>query len=316
MYNILLVGAGQLGSRYLQGIAQSKSEIALTVVDKSQSSLSLSKHRWIEQLPSIHVNWCSDVPIDLKQVELALVLTSSFGRASLIEKISDLIDVRHWVLEKVLAQSSREVESIQVSTTTADGCWVNTPRRLMSWYKRLKDIFSRYGIRKMSYIGSNWGLACNSIHYIDLLSWWSGEVIQSISTDKLKNEWFESKRRGYYEVMGELTAKFSGGLTLTLRCLHQQDTPSLLLIELINGDVWSIDEKAGIAVGPDSQLIKGELELQSSITSEMVDKILQYGQCDLPCLGDSATMHSTFLDAMLLHWNRSQNKNDKFISIT
>ena len=33
------------------------------------------------------------------------------------------------------------------------------------------------------YVGDKlWGLACNSIHFLDLLDWWTGEKIVSINT--------------------------------------------------------------------------------------------------------------------------------------
>ena len=46
MYKILLVGSGQLGSRYLEGIAMSKLSLKVTVVDKSKSSLKKAKEMW------------------------------------------------------------------------------------------------------------------------------------------------------------------------------------------------------------------------------------------------------------------------------
>ena len=45
--SLLLVGAGQLGSRYLQGLVASDSELEITVVDPSSESLETAKLRWI-----------------------------------------------------------------------------------------------------------------------------------------------------------------------------------------------------------------------------------------------------------------------------
>ena len=44
----LLVGAGQLGSRYLQGLSTVKLDLCITVVDPSDLSLNKAKKRWVE----------------------------------------------------------------------------------------------------------------------------------------------------------------------------------------------------------------------------------------------------------------------------
>ena len=39
----------------------------------------------------------------------------------------------------------------------------------------------------------------------------------SINTENLNNKWFESKRKGYFEVTGSLLGKFSNGSELVLK---------------------------------------------------------------------------------------------------
>ena len=49
---ILLVGAGQLGSRYLQGLVNCRIPLKIYVYDICVESLSLAKERWNEVLPA------------------------------------------------------------------------------------------------------------------------------------------------------------------------------------------------------------------------------------------------------------------------
>ena len=90
MQNILLVGAGQLGSRYLQGLSTVKLDLFITVVDPSDLSLNKAKKRWLEvggDLSQHTIRWCKVLPLDLLLIDLAIIATSARGRADLVKKI-------------------------------------------------------------------------------------------------------------------------------------------------------------------------------------------------------------------------------------
>jgi len=315
---ILLVGAGQLGSRYLQGLIASKSDLEITVVDPSSGSLETAKSRWIEAQgdESLHqVRWLESLPSNLQQVDVALIVTSSKGRASLVEKIAKAINVRYWVLEKVLTQSSEELTAIQTALAGCEGAWVNTPMRMMTWHRSLKEAFAGRGPLKMIYSGGLWGLACNSIHYIDLISWWSSEPLVSVNASGLDHHWHDSKRAEYFEITGELVAYFSAGTSLRL---YSKDGAQAqpIRVELSDGTIWEIDESAGTAHSSNGERVDGRLEFQSQMSGRLVDDILQRGDCELPLLDESAYLHRIFLDGMLAHWNHSQSRNDDLVPIT
>jgi hypothetical protein len=186
---------------------------------------------------------------------------------------------------------------------------------MMVWHKTLKQRFAGRGSLKVSYSGGLWGLGCNSIHFIDLLSWWSGEIPVSIETSNLDTPWISSKREGYFEVTGLLVVRYSRGSTLSLYSNPiTQATP--LKVELADGICWWVDEIGGLATSSYGERIAGQLEYQSTMTPRLVDDILQQGHCDLPTINESAAMHAIFLDAMLKHWNYSQHRNDLRVPIT
>ena len=315
---ILIVGAGQLGSRYLQGLTASKSDLEITVVDPSVESLETSESRWIDvggdESPH-QVRWLGSLPSDLQRVDVALIVTSSKGRAGLIDKIAKAIDVRYWVLEKVLTQSSEELVTIQSVLAGCEGAWVNTPRRMMTWHQSLKNVFASRGPLEISYSAGLWGLACNSIHFIDLVAWWSGEALVSVDTSGLDHHWHESKRAGYFEITGELVAHFSAGISLRLSSKEDAQAQPIQ-VALSDGLVWEIDEPAGTAHSSSGEQLDGRIEFQSQLSGRLVDDILQRGKCDLPSLDESSSMHKIFLDAMLVHWKQSQNRSDDRVSIT
>ena len=223
--------------------------------------------------------------------------------------------VRYWVLEKVLAQSSTELDIINHAISNDNIAWVNTPRRLMFWHQKLKSQFSGKGPLFVTNFGGLWGLACNAIHFIDLVAWWSDESLVSVDTTGLDQNWFESKRDGYFEVTGKLVAHFSGGAILELNASSILPAKPLH-VELSDGVSWEIDEAVGHAFNINGQQINGQIEFQSMLSGRLVDDILLRGRCNLPTLRESSAMHVVFLDAMLAHWNLSQNRKCLGVPIT
>lgn len=317
MRNLLLIGSGQLGSRYIQGTIRNAINCNITVVDSSKLSLNNAKKIWTKSGgdKSFHkVFWTQTLPINIKQYDLAIVATSSKNRASLIDYICSKANVSYWVLEKVLAQSNKELKMIEVATSDAKNVYVNTPRRQMKWHQKIKSKIPDK-IRLVKKTGKLWGLACNAIHFIDLVAWWTGQSLLSVDTKRLDKKWFKSKRNGYYEVTGELLAKFSGGTKLVLQSLHDAKE-EILMVEFNKKDSCVIYENKGTALFSNGNILNGSLELQSEMTGPMIARILTKGTCELPTLKESLKQHEVFLEAMLEHWNISNNCKDKLVPIT
>ena len=318
MFNVLLVGAGQLGSRYLQGFVKSKVHLNISVVDPDTRSLEAAESRWFEaggRYCDHKVHWTDSIPEGVKNIDLVLIVTPARGRSALVNQIASRINVRYWILEKVLAQSVSEVDVITQATIPSNGAWVNVPRRMMAWHVALREAFISKGPIRAVYLDSLWGLACNSIHFLDLISWFTGEKLSSIDTSGLDPLWLKSKRSGYFEATGKLTAHYSEGTRLELESRSETGAHSFQL-QLADDTVWEIDEANGTASSSNAAQIDGILELQSELSGRLVDGVLLRGQCDLPTLEESAATHRVFLDAMLKHWNLSQKRSDQLVPIT
>jgi len=316
MSNLILIsGAGQLGSRYLQGMYKCTLPLKIFVHDPSIKSLKIAKQRWeevsMENSPH-EVSFIKSLEKLPKSVDIVIVSTNSGNRLSAVTNISLNTNVMHWILEKVLVQSETDLNKL-TSIINLSSAWVNTPRRLMPWHKSIKDQLNNVEPFKFEVMGGSWGLACNTIHYLDLFSWWSGEFIEDISTEKLDKEWFKSKRQGYWEVTGELKAKFSGGSVANIIC-DQSTKP--VVIKLKNVDSWVINESEGFARKSDGTEINGTLNFQSDITASMIETILLYGSCNLPSLEESVELHRIFIRELFEHWRKMGNPLATFIPIT
>jgi len=315
--SLLLVGAGHLGSRYLQGLSGIDRQLKITVVDPSSASLGIAHQRLAEVSPatSHEVLFTTSLDEAPKQLDLALVVTPAHCRADVVAAIRARHEVSAWILEKVLAQSAQQVEQIEKCLEGQCQVWVNTPRRLMAWHQAIKEQLLAGGpaVLQVRISGGHWGLACNAIHFIDLVSWWTCASVAGVNGRGLL-DWQPSKRSGFQEVFGTLVVNFCNGSSLELRC-NQSDAPPLIEVETPE-DIWLIEEAAGRAVGPSGQEIAGQLSFQSSLTAPLVEQIFSAGRCELPSLADSAAQHRPFLDTLLQHWNHSQSREDLAVPIT
>ena len=317
MKNLLLIGAGQLGSRYLQSIIKENFNYNIIVVDTSEISLRLAKKKWEENngFQSNHkISWQKSLPEKINNYDLAIVATSSKNRASLVYQVASKVKIKYWILEKILAQSIGELETIKNATANAKSVFVNTPKRQMKWYINIQSKFPDKPVEIIKK-GGLWGLACNAIHYLDLVSYWTNESLTTIDTKELSKDWFPSKRKGYYELTGKIKAKFSKGTELILQSLKNEEE-NILQLKFLNNDSCNIYEKKGIAIFSNGERIEGHQELQSDMSGPIITKILNHGTSKLPTLSNSSQLHAIFLKSMLEHWNKSFNKKDILVPIT
>jgi hypothetical protein len=148
-----------------------------------------------------------------------------------------------------------------------------------AWHQQIREKLQSYIPLHIKGSDSLWRLACNGIHYLDLVSWWTDENLKTRDTSKLDSKWIKSKRKGFFEVTGEISAVYSGGTHLVLES-SLEGSPFKINVEGLNS-VWEIDESKGIAVGSDGIILNGKNELQSTMTSKLVDDILGGENCDL-----------------------------------
>ncbi len=314
---VLISGAGQLGSRYLQGLAHCRLPLQIHVQDNHEASLDRAKQRWHEVLgqESHHeVSFHTSLDRLPWQIDIAIVATAADVRPQVVGEIASRSTVRYWVLEKILAQSKSGLDEITLSVKGCSGAWVNTPRRMMPWHHQIK---SKLGLDKpmtLKVEGGLWGLACNAVHFLDLFAWWTGETFCEIRIDHLDQNWFESKRQGFWEVTGTLEARFSGGSLALLSA--REDGGAISMVVNDAHKAWQINETEGVARCTDGIEIPGRLTFQSELSAALVESILERGSCDLPTLDESVAIHRIFVGAMLAHWRQAGNPAATFVPIT
>jgi hypothetical protein len=315
--NVLIAGAGQLGSRHLQGLAKSQLPLNIHVYDISRKSLLLAGERWrdVEKLTLNHNLTFHDTIDGLpKKIDCAIVATNADVRPTVVHDIAHFSSVKYWVLEKVLAQSQEGISQILRSTLHSYGSWVNTPRRIMPWYQNIKFNSGLLHPTSLKVRGGYLGLACNAVHFLDLFSWLSGESLIEVDTSRLESHFYEAKRIGNWEIFGTLQANFSGGGYVEISSTKSLEPITLEISD--SNSSWTIAEINGLAKNSDGREILGAINLQSEMSASILESIVANGKCGLPSLDQSASLHTVYINSMLKHWQDCMDSTAVSIPIT
>lgn len=319
IFTVTIVGAGQLGARYLQGLIKCSNKLRIFVYDISTDSLMKANSFWKEAgglEASENILFTNDINDLPREINLAIISTIANVRPDIIRKISQKHVVESWILEKVLAQDLEGLALIKKSIGNYSNAWVNTPRRALEWHQKIRQKIPNNIPISMTVTGNGWGLACNAIHFLDLMVWWTGEKLVEISTDLLDDDWFPAKRPGNFEINGILSAKFSEGSKITLSSSIGDGNPNYIIL-LSYGDIsWTVDEQKGLANSSSGFNIPGCLPFQSEMTPLLVDEILSTNNCELTKLEESIEIHSVLISGLLYHWQNHVNSAAKSILIT
>jgi hypothetical protein len=313
-YNILIAGAGQLGSRYLQGLSKFKDLLNIYVFDISDDSLNIAQSRWEECNNKIHqVHYIKEYNKLPEYLDVAIVSSSANVRVHIIKNILNLSEVKYWILEKFLAQNIEELEVIKKVTENSENVWVNTTMHTWPLYIELTKLYPQAKNVTANFLNIP-GIICNSIHYIDFISRWINSDIKNIDLLGLKNSWIPSKRIGFYEAEGRLSIKFKDDSILNMTSKFGDENYSVEI--LVNNETWKVYENDGYAINTKGEILNGKILLQSDLTPIVLEQILMFGRSDLPILSQSISQHKPLLTSLKDHWNQFMNTEMDRLPIT
>ena len=322
---ILIIGAGSLGSRHLQGLGKIKNKFNITVLDPNNSALSKSKLRYKEiakSNPYHTVNFVNSLDLIRNSADLAIIATTADIRFKVIKSLLKQCFTKFLILEKVVFQTINDFKVIlNLLDKKGIKAWVNCPRRVMPFFIQLKERTCKSSRVEILVKGSNWGLACNAIHFIDLLSFLSGQLKVDINESMLEKKIFKSKRKGFIELGGTLTATTNRGDFLKL-IDQRNDNLNFKTIISFDNIVIEIDQQNGLV----KEYLKGESEnynqeeyslpLQSDLTGCQVIEILNNNDPGLTSLHESSGFHIPLIQGINQHLSTIMQKEIKICPIT
>ena len=319
MYKIALIGVGQIGIRHLQGLSLSKSPISIEVVDVNSKSLDAAREA-LKEVPEFNfeIKYFTDVSYLSYELDVVIIATASVNRGIIIENLLTKSMVKNLIIEKFMfanLNDYNDVELLLAEKGLLNNTWVNCPRRLFSGYKKLKIEMQGLNFH-YSIVGFNWGLACNSIHFLDLVQMLGSSSICDIKFDCLEQKIFPSKRLGYIEFNGTITARTNNDCFISLSSFVGAEFKIVITIVDSHGDRWDIDEKNDMISKNGNFWSSISMKYQSMLTGLIVDSIISNNGCDLPKFSESKELHVRFLTESVNFYNKIMGRNGLFCPIT
>lgn len=323
---IILIGAGNIGSRHLQALALLDRPAQVYVVEPSEEARVLSKSRFesvYDHTQDIDVSYFADMSGLPAQADIAIIATSSLMRRAIVEELCSRVRIPNIILEKVAFQSVRDLYEMQMFFSTNQiKAWVDCPNRDIPFYQQMREKICHD--RKLNILsdGGEWGIGCNSIHELDLYAYLAGkELAFQADISDLDPEIIPSKRSRYVEFTGELRLNSTKG-RLTLRANRGMEVP-IYRIVATDQRQYLIDEANNYVRfreaesqwnWQESEL--GDHLLVSQMTQGNVEQILDTGTCPLATFEESSVYHEVLLNALLAHYNKVREEERTACPIT
>ena len=309
MYKILIIGAGQLGSRHLQGVLRSEHTLQVTVVDTSSISLVNAEQREKEVIVGnlkTRVLYFNQIPIQ-EEYDVLIIATTASVRAMVTEEVLKKNKVKHIIFEKVLFQKLEDYHRVSVLLNKHDTQgWVNCPRRIYPMYQQLKELLGGEQSVNMELTGDGWGLACNSIHFADVYAYITSARDFDFSTKDLVKKKLQSKRDGYYEALGELHCKTEKG-NFKLICSQNKGMSCSIVLKTTNYDVYINELEGFYKYQYDGITVRAEHKTlyQSELSGVNIDELIKFNESSLTSFEESCSIHIPFIEAMQTHFELS-----------
>lgn len=323
--NVLIIGAGELGSRHLQGILKVNRQLNVYCVDPSEKSLKIAKNRADEITSNSNVSYSKSLDfIPVNQFDVVIISTSSHVREQIIIQLLEKCQATFLILEKVLFQEIKSYHNIsKILSENNVKVWVNHPRRMVDKYKEIRRVIINNDEKIVfNVIGGNWGLACNGLHFLDLFTFLTGDEIESIESNELDNIVHPSKRAHYIEFTGTLNGKSKKGHQFHITSFQENIAPISIYIASSSAR-WNILEGHDARVSSMSRengfLDEEEkfiIDFQSSLTTEMILNLYNNNECDLPSYYEASNTHIAFIESLLKKYRQITNIDTDACPIT
>lgn len=322
-FKVALIGCGNLGSRHLQGLKLTNRQISITVCEPDEGARQIAKERY-EQVQGNDCIESVEFLEDYKDLsvnqDFVIIATNASIRYEISKWVVENLNVKYILLEKVVFQSLEDFDRFSELLDEKNiKVWVNCPRRMYGFYKKLKEKVGDMTKLDMRVTGSLWGMGCNSIHLVDLYKYLVGFGKYEYNNLAMDPEYLESKRRGYIEFSGEFELKTDKG-NLVIQCARTGDEPSNIVLdgECFHAKIMESEKKAIIF---EKNGVQGAEEVvdvvyQSNLTNLVTEQIIDTGECELTSYEESVFLHKAVLTCFLDHMNKQSETEVKRCPIT
>ena len=278
---ICIIGVGNIGMRYVQGISKKFPDARLFLVDCD------ARLKELEKLELANVQLFSSLDEVDESIDLFVVATSCEPRLSIYKQCLDR-NPQYIILDKYLFKSREEFE--ECLSLTRVPTFVN---QWMYGSKTFDPLFKEEA-RSVELTGSGWGLACNAVHWIDVFKRHMNITNLQVGSDTTVSGVFPSKRAGYEEIYGELVF-VDRDSDKTFRLIDKGDD------SLVGAQEIRVDERVYLfdyaSIKQDDNVLSN-FPYFSDLIGDIVGEIVDKGSCNLPLLEESISQHLLIEDIL------------------
>lgn len=298
---VLLVGCGNIGFRHLQALCAMPTPSAITVIEPNSVHHERIRNQFTDARTSAHTFELHErLPPTRSTYDLVVVATGSMHRRAAVDDVLDHHEVSAMVLEKVLFQTTGDLEAI--GARLAEGgvrSFVNCGRRTFPGYQELRVGLLDDRPIDVTVRGASFGLASNAIHFLDLAEFLNEADVVSVDAAGLDPGSVPARHPGCIDVFGTLSATLSNGAELVVECLDDQ--PQRIAVEIRAGDRRIVIDELARTVTADDGTVAPFRSQNVSETFWLYDDALRGADPTLTPYVDSARQHRLFLDALRDH---------------
>ena len=278
---ICIIGVGNIGMRYVEGIRNKFPGAELWLVDnhvrlKELAKLEMANVTLVESLA--HVN---------EPIDICVVATSCEPRLSIYQQCLALRP-RYIILEKYLFKSRAEfAECLSLGRVPT---FVN---QWMFGSGTFHCMFEREAT-SVELVGSGWGLACNAVHWMDVFQRHMNITQARVGNGTTITEVRPSKRAGYEEILGEWVFEDVASEKSFKLIDRSADSPIDGLRIKVDETEYFFDYKAITK----EKIVLSRFPYFSELIGNIVGDIAEKGACSLPLLEESIDQHLLIEDIL------------------
>jgi hypothetical protein len=324
MKKVLLVGCGELGSRFLQAALQVNGINRIDVVELSEKSIEVAKSRMGQvqfDKTTVTVNWHSSVKEAGEGFDLCVIATQADNREKIFDEVFES-GVKNILTEKIVTQSLLAYQYIlKKSEEYGVNIWVNCKTRAYPVWRYIKSKIGEGEEVLYHSIGGNHGLCTNGIHSLDLFAFLSNSPLFSDRGSHIDPILHTTKRNKY-----DLSGAFHLQGANNNRCMIDYSLNSVSsVMEIVTTPTyrWMLDHAARQAFESCAEKkwifepipFEGDLSV-SNMSKSFIADILNDDCCELPTLQEAYAAHHYLFEVTLPVFNKLLNKQDDICPCT
>ena len=261
-----------------------------------------------------NVFFLKKIPKVDKKIDILIIATKSDNRALVLEKVLKNNYVKSIILEKIVASNHSDLYQIKklINFYKITKVYVNCPRRLFPFYKKLKKKINNNKIN-MEVSGINWNSTSNLIHFLDLFCFLTGlKSLKLVSFLFHKKKEIKKKFIYYSGVY-----KFSNNnsfLKIADKLVQNKKKDIKVLIKGKKIDYTIFEQNKLYINNITNRRFKFNSINQSKLTSKIVHSLLKNKKISLIKFLDSINHHKIIIKLLEIYIKKNRISKKYFIT--